>query len=125
MTYFRNLFLPGIAFFCSCFLINVAQADTTIYKCSDPDGRIRFTDKARPDCKALDFPKVSKREGPKPRSKRGVIKIGMLGEAAIAAWGKPLSVHRTTTAKGLSEQWVYGDRNYLYFQDGLLTAIED
>jgi len=33
-----------------------AQADTTIYKCVDADGRIEFTDSVKKNCKPLDLP---------------------------------------------------------------------
>ena len=33
-----------------------AQADTTIYKCVDADGRIEFTDSLKKNCKPLDLP---------------------------------------------------------------------
>jgi hypothetical protein len=38
------------------------------------------------------------------------------------------SVNLTTTARGRHEQWVCGDtrsRGYLYFDDGVLTSIQD
>jgi hypothetical protein len=41
------------------------------------------------------------------------------------SWGKPKSVNRTTTGYGVREQWVYGDGNYLYFENGKLTAIQN
>ena len=41
------------------------------------------------------------------------------------SWGRPDSVNRTTTSAGTREQWVYGSRNYLYFTNGVLTAIQN
>lgn len=41
-----------------------------------------------------------------------------------SSWGKPRSINRTSTAQGDSEQWVY-DGNYLYFSNGVLTAIQN
>jgi hypothetical protein len=35
--------------------------------------------------------------------------IGMSSDQAIAAWGRPDDVNRTTSAYGVSEQWVYED----------------
>ena len=44
-------------------------------------------------------------------------------------WGNPWAVHRTITARGESEQWVYrgamGKSQYLYFVNGNLTAIQN
>ncbi|RVT48395.1 hypothetical protein [Rubrivivax albus] len=57
--------------------------------------------------------------------KRGVT-IGMTQQQVIeSSWGRPESVNRTTTAHGVREQWVYGSGNYLYFEDGVLTAIQN
>lgn len=56
--------------------------------------------------------------------KRGV-SVGMSKEQVLeSSWGKPQSVNTTTTAHGVREQWVYGNRNYLYFTDGTLTSIQ-
>lgn len=54
-------------------------------------------------------------------------RIGMTREQVInqTRWGKPYDVNRTTTARGTREQWVYGDRRYLYFDNGILTTIQD
>jgi hypothetical protein len=56
--------------------------------------------------------------------------IGMNSDQAIAAWGRPDDVNRTTSAYGVSEQWVYEDsdgipRSYLYFDDGVLTTVQN
>ncbi len=60
---------------------------------------------------------------------RNRVTIGMTPCAARAAWGAPRDINRTTTAYGVREQWVFRassyDSNYLYFQDGLVTSIQD
>lgn len=51
--------------------------------------------------------------------------IGMNKEMCIAAWGEPIDINKTI-ARGIStEQWVYGLGTYLYFDKGLLTAIQN
>ena len=61
----------------------------------------------------------------KRKRARGVT-IGMSKEDAIASsWGRPESVNSTTTSRGTREQWVYGSRSYLYFENGVLTAIQN
>jgi len=40
-------------------------------------------------------------------------------------WGAPKDINTTTTAAGVREQWVYGLRRYLYFDNGKLTAIQE
>lgn len=51
--------------------------------------------------------------------------LGMTPEEVLASrWGRPTRINRTTTARGSREQWVYGSRSYLYFENGRLTAIQ-
>jgi hypothetical protein len=57
--------------------------------------------------------------------KQGVT-IGMTQDQVRASsWGRPREVNRTTTSNGVREQWVYSPGNYLYFTDGILTAIQN
>ena len=55
------------------------------------------------------------------------VRIGMTEQEVIdqSSWGRPLGRNRTTTASGTREQWIYGGRNYLYFENGRLTAIQN
>lgn len=46
-------------------------------------------------------------------------------EVMTSGWGLPSHINRTTTAFGTREQWVYGERRYLYFDNGVLTAIQN
>ena len=60
----------------------------------------------------------------KEARKKGV-NVGMTREQVKASsWGKPQSVNTTTSAYGNREQWVYG-RSYLYFENGVLTTIQN
>ena len=54
--------------------------------------------------------------------------IGMKDEKLEVIKGKPRDINRTTTAYGVREQWVYGgvgNRRYYYFENGILTTIQD
>lgn len=56
------------------------------------------------------------------------IQIGMTQQQAVAGWGRPNDINRTTTRYGTHEQWVYGEygeRGYLYFEDGILTSFQN
>lgn len=54
------------------------------------------------------------------------VSIGMSQADVLASsWGRPEKVNRTTTATRVREQWVYGSGGYLYFDDGVLTAIQN
>lgn len=58
--------------------------------------------------------------------KRAGVSIGMTQERVLeSSWGRPQHVNRTTTVNGIHEQWVYGSRNYLYFDNGILTGIQN
>lgn len=51
--------------------------------------------------------------------------IGMTAERVRQTrWGRPDSINSTTTARGTSEQWVYKYRGYLYFNNDVLTSIQ-
>jgi len=55
------------------------------------------------------------------------IHIGMDREQVIAAWGKPHEINETTGTYGVHEQWVMSEgfkSDYLYFDDGILTTIQ-
>lgn len=52
------------------------------------------------------------------------IEIGWNKQMCIDSWGNPKRIYTTTTAKIISEQWVYSLRKYLYFDNGILTAIQ-
>ena len=62
----------------------------------------------------------------KAKKKSEGVSIGMTKDDVLASsWGKPERVNTTTNAYGVSEQWVYGGRNYLYFKDGILYSIQN
>ncbi|MBM4345962.1 MAG: hypothetical protein FJ100_21520 [Deltaproteobacteria bacterium] len=54
----------------------------------------------------------------------GHVAIGMAAETAEFAWGSPKSKNTTVTNGKVSEQWVYKDGRYLYFENGKVTAVQ-
>ena len=54
--------------------------------------------------------------------------IGMTEEQVVASWGFSYRMprkNRTITAGGVREQWVLGRYSgYLYFENGILTTIQ-
>jgi hypothetical protein len=58
---------------------------------------------------------------------KGNISIGMTTAQVKAAWGNPYRVNTTTTANGVSEQWVMRESgsSYVYFEDGRVTTIQN
>jgi len=53
----------------------------------------------------------------------GKVKIGMTKEMCELSWGEPQNINKTIISNKVREQWVYTD-NYLYFDNGILTAIQ-
>lgn len=62
----------------------------------------------------------------KARKKSQGVSIGMSKQDVLdSSWGKPDHINTTTTRYGVHEQWVYGGGNYLYFENGKLTSIQN
>lgn len=60
------------------------------------------------------------------RRKSEGVRIGMTKEEVVASsWGKPDYINRTIHRDSEREQWVYGHRNYLYFENGRLSTIQN
>lgn len=58
------------------------------------------------------------------KRKEGV-SVGMSAQDALdSSWGKPRKINRTIHADFVQEQWVYGG-SYLYFENGVLTSIQN
>jgi len=56
------------------------------------------------------------------------VMLGMTADQVRESWGEPDDINRTTTRWGTSEQWVYGpslEAMYLYFDDGVLTSVQE
>src|SRR5699024_11134472 len=52
------------------------------------------------------------------------ISIGMTEEEVLNRWGEPEDINRTITEHNVSEQWIYSNYQYLYFENGILTTIQ-
>lgn len=51
--------------------------------------------------------------------------IGMTKEMCEMSWGSPISVNTIKMSSGVTEQWVYGWKNYLYFKNNVLITIQN
>lgn len=64
---------------------------------------------------------------------RHLLKLGMSEQEVIAAIGFPRDINTSTGRWGVHEQWIYGgsiggahfSTFYFYFEDGILTAMQD
>lgn len=51
------------------------------------------------------------------------LKLGMTKEMCKLSWGEPETINKTISKNRKSEQWVYS-KNYIYFENGVLTTIQ-
>lgn len=99
------------------------------WRCTDRDGNVftlnqkTLVDKCEPNPEYK--PMTVKIRKDREAAKKGVY-VGMTREEVLqSSWGRPRKVNTTTTARGISEQWVYSSGNYLYFRDGVLVTIQN
>lgn len=120
----------------------VAEAASSI-RAGDPDSAVRLMaecdgsmtdpkaiaqlERARDAEKAQDAKRLCEVLAAEKKRKRSEgVRVGMsMQDVLDSSWGRPESVNRTTSAHGTREQWVCGGRNYLYFEDGVLTTIQN
>ena len=53
------------------------------------------------------------------------VSLGFTERQCELAWGRPERINRTTNNWSTHEQWCYSNYNYLYFDDGVLTTIQN
>jgi HAMP domain-containing protein len=78
-------------------LQNGAQAQGTVYKCVDEQGRVEFTDSSRKGCKALDLPGYA--PPPPPRASAPIPAVRPMNPGAAAPTVTPASFPRVDTAQ--------------------------
>jgi len=62
----------------------------------------------------------------KRQKKSEGVSIGMTKQDVLdSVWGRPRSINKTHTVYGIHEQWCYDGNNYLYFENGILTSIQN
>ncbi|HYW09972.1 MAG TPA: hypothetical protein VE913_23605 [Longimicrobium sp.] len=54
----------------------------------------------------------------------GSIQLGFTPQQVRAGWGRPRDITRSIYTFGVHEQWVY-DGGYVYFEDGVVTSIQN
>lgn len=55
---------------------------------------------------------------------QGKIGVGMTADQVRAAWGKPERINSSLYASGTHEQWVYRGDQYVYFENGIMTSLQ-
>ena len=56
---------------------------------------------------------------------QGKIRTGMTKNMCRDSWGNPSDINKTTGSFGVHEQWVYGLNSYVYFENGIITSIQN
>lgn len=56
--------------------------------------------------------------------KEGEIRIGMNRDEVEMSWGVPYDINTTITSNGTHEQWVYRNKGYVYFNNGIVDSIQ-
>jgi hypothetical protein len=51
--------------------------------------------------------------------------VGMTQDQAAMSWGYPSDTNKTITGNSTYTQWVYKSGSYLYFENGILTSIQN
>jgi len=82
---------------------------------ADPESVLATTD-----------PKVGHNWSPKVWAaiEDGDVFVGMTSEQAMLSCGKPRDVNNTIVRRTAEQQWVYGAHNYLYIEDGRVSAYK-
>jgi len=49
----------------------------------------------------------------------------MTKNMCLDSWGSPSDINKTIGSFGVHEQWVYGLGSYVYFENGVITTIQN
>lgn len=120
--FFRECYFAADPALLEAGLRNNDRIGFSVYTGYSPDGR---QDEIK---RMLDLDKWNFETARKfaSQAKKPGVKVGMTRDQVrkSSSWGEPLSINTTIMAGHKSEQWVYGDNQYLYFTNGRLTAIQ-
>ncbi len=99
--------------------------DTAIYKLKQENGKLLYSPYSSSQS-TIELSKLSDKTQPEDKVKLLEPSIGMTKtEVENSTWGKPNKINRTTTSYGKHEQWCYNNYKYIYFEDGIVTSIQD
>lgn len=59
------------------------------------------------------------------KMKEGIVWLGMNKEMLEFTLGPPQRINKSVYSFGVREQWVYSNRLYFYFKDGILTSYQN
>ena len=101
------------------------------YKCTDAAGRVAFQEQPCAAGARQATVKLAPVVEQTPEQKRilqamavGGVTAGMSASQVRQVWGAPIKVNKTVGAGGISEQWVYGNGQYIYLSHGVVVAMQ-
>ena len=101
------------------------------YKCTDAAGRVAFQEQPCAAAAQQVTVKLAPVVEQTPEQKRilralavGGVTAGMSAAQVRQVWGSPVRINKTVSAGGVSEQWVYGNGQYLYLSHGVVVAMQ-
>lgn len=100
--------------------------DIASYKMEYKNGVLLYEFHSYSGTYTITLNKESNNTKPKEVVKIKKPEIGMTkSEVENSTWGKPEDINKTTTAYGTREQWCYSGYKYIYFENGIVTSIQD
>jgi hypothetical protein len=89
------------------------------------DGRRGFTDFMFVATFRDDDPAVAAQRHEQDCKRRGIPHVGMtVKQVEATCWGKPDHVNRTEGTAGVSDQFVYGEGDFVYLRNGIVTSVQ-
>ena len=97
-----------------------------IIKSSEDSELIKLYEKIEKEKEEKEEKEAAEREATKKKIKKQQgVRIGMSKQDVLdSSWGKPTKINKSVYSWGTTEQWVYPNYNYLYFENGKLTSIQ-
>ena len=98
--------------------------DRALFKMNYIDGKIVYSPYSSTNTVTLS--KKSDNTIPNDIVKLKTPSIGMSKkDVEESTWGKPEKINRTETIYGIREQWCYSRYRYIYFENGIVTSIQN
>ena len=97
-----------------------------IIKSSEDSELIKLYEKIKKEKEEKEEKEAAEREATRKKIKKQQgVRIGMSKQDVLdSSWGKPTKINKSVYSWGTTEQWVYPNYNYLYFENGKLTSIQ-
>lgn len=114
---FANILEPMIIFYGDEY--EVTSQPTTTYKWELSKSTISCWKNEDGSCAVAITGRITENVTYKPQ-------IGMTADEVLqSTWGEPSDINKTTYAWGTKEQWCYPEYKYIYFENGVVTAIQE